>query len=387
MLDELASVGRPSPSRSATSTTSSRRRPPRRATTASPHGCSARRSTPAREPVLAREMLGWDLIKSGAEGGRARLRRVARRTARRCGPSCSRWAMRGPTRGCRSARCRRSTRRSSWPSASTGAVLDRARVERKAEREESGLPADEDDRLARSRGPECQDRSRGHSRSPLAERAAAVARWPELAADFDHPGGYSRRMEEQLRRLRSALNQRPRLAPIVVEALVDGRRRRGTTPTPERPERLRGLARGRRPRDLVATGSQRPVLVRLRPEVQALLRTRLTTRYHWYPYLMRVTSKGQVTIPLEVREALGIRPGADVRFEMDGDGARLKVAPEDAGRPSRRCAVPVSKRFRPTRSSRSPDGEGSARHGRRQQRPARRLHRGISAGWTGRSPT
>ncbi len=45
---------------------------------------------------------------------------------------------------------------------------------------------------------------------------------------------------------------------------------------------------------------------------------------------MRVTSKGQVTIPLEVREALGIRPGADVRFEMDGDGARLKVAPEDA---------------------------------------------------------
>jgi AbrB family looped-hinge helix DNA binding protein len=45
---------------------------------------------------------------------------------------------------------------------------------------------------------------------------------------------------------------------------------------------------------------------------------------------MRVTQKGQVTIPLEVRRALGIRPGSNVRFEVDGDGARLKVAPEDA---------------------------------------------------------
>ena len=31
---------------------------------------------------------------------------------------------------------------------------------------------------------------------------------------------------------------------------------------------------------------------------------------------MRVTQKGQVTIPLEVRKALGIRPGSDVRFEV-----------------------------------------------------------------------
>ena len=45
---------------------------------------------------------------------------------------------------------------------------------------------------------------------------------------------------------------------------------------------------------------------------------------------MRVTQKGQVTIPLEVREALGIRPGSDVRFEVDGDGARLKVGVDDA---------------------------------------------------------
>jgi antitoxin PrlF len=40
---------------------------------------------------------------------------------------------------------------------------------------------------------------------------------------------------------------------------------------------------------------------------------------------MRVTQKGQVTIPLEVRRALGIRPGSDVGFDLDGQGARLVV--------------------------------------------------------------
>jgi AbrB family looped-hinge helix DNA binding protein len=30
---------------------------------------------------------------------------------------------------------------------------------------------------------------------------------------------------------------------------------------------------------------------------------------------MRVTQKGQVTIPLEVRRALGIRPGTEVWFD------------------------------------------------------------------------
>jgi len=40
---------------------------------------------------------------------------------------------------------------------------------------------------------------------------------------------------------------------------------------------------------------------------------------------VRVTQKGQVTIPLEVRRALGIRPGSDVDFQLDERGARLVV--------------------------------------------------------------
>jgi antitoxin PrlF len=40
---------------------------------------------------------------------------------------------------------------------------------------------------------------------------------------------------------------------------------------------------------------------------------------------VRVTQKGQVTIPLRVRRALGIQPGSDVDFELDERGARLRV--------------------------------------------------------------
>lgn len=40
---------------------------------------------------------------------------------------------------------------------------------------------------------------------------------------------------------------------------------------------------------------------------------------------MRVTEKGQVTIPKEVRDQLGIVAGSEVDFIADGTGARLIV--------------------------------------------------------------
>ena len=40
---------------------------------------------------------------------------------------------------------------------------------------------------------------------------------------------------------------------------------------------------------------------------------------------MRVTQKGQVTIPKQVRRALGIHAGSDVEFELDEHGARMLV--------------------------------------------------------------
>ena len=42
---------------------------------------------------------------------------------------------------------------------------------------------------------------------------------------------------------------------------------------------------------------------------------------------MRVTSKGQVTIPIEVREKLGIMPQSEVEFELHGNTARLVKVP------------------------------------------------------------
>jgi len=38
---------------------------------------------------------------------------------------------------------------------------------------------------------------------------------------------------------------------------------------------------------------------------------------------VRVTTKGQVTIPKEIRDRLGIEPGSEVEFVADQEGARL----------------------------------------------------------------
>ena len=47
---------------------------------------------------------------------------------------------------------------------------------------------------------------------------------------------------------------------------------------------------------------------------------------------MRLTSKGQVTIPIEIRERLGLVPGSEVTFEIDGDSARLRKVEDAPGR-------------------------------------------------------
>ena len=47
---------------------------------------------------------------------------------------------------------------------------------------------------------------------------------------------------------------------------------------------------------------------------------------------MRVTQKGQVTIPLDVRRSLGIQPGTEVRFELEHGAARLIVDGDQAAR-------------------------------------------------------
>ncbi len=38
----------------------------------------------------------------------------------------------------------------------------------------------------------------------------------------------------------------------------------------------------------------------------------------------RITSKGQITVPHEIRRVLGVRPGDSLLFESDGTGIRVR---------------------------------------------------------------
>ncbi len=50
---------------------------------------------------------------------------------------------------------------------------------------------------------------------------------------------------------------------------------------------------------------------------------------------MRVTTKGQVTIPIEVREKLGIFPGTEVDFVVKGNSASLIKSKRKPGKRTR----------------------------------------------------
>lgn len=50
---------------------------------------------------------------------------------------------------------------------------------------------------------------------------------------------------------------------------------------------------------------------------------------------MRVTSKGQVTIPVEIRERFGLLPDTEVEWEATANAVRLRKARKGGGRGAR----------------------------------------------------
>lgn len=41
---------------------------------------------------------------------------------------------------------------------------------------------------------------------------------------------------------------------------------------------------------------------------------------------VRITAKGQMTIPVEIRERLGLLPNSEVEFEIEGNAVRMRKA-------------------------------------------------------------
>ena len=54
---------------------------------------------------------------------------------------------------------------------------------------------------------------------------------------------------------------------------------------------------------------------------------------------MRMTTKGQVTIPIEMREKLGLLPNSEVEFDLVGDSVRIRKARGAKGRGQRLLAL------------------------------------------------
>ncbi len=50
---------------------------------------------------------------------------------------------------------------------------------------------------------------------------------------------------------------------------------------------------------------------------------------------MRITSKGQVTIPQRIREQLGLLPGTEVEFVVEGNSLRVVKSSRTVGRGKR----------------------------------------------------
>lgn len=59
---------------------------------------------------------------------------------------------------------------------------------------------------------------------------------------------------------------------------------------------------------------------------------------------MKITTKGQVTIPVEIREKLGLLPNTEVEFEIVGKAVRMRKV-RRAG-PEGRRGKPIVERLR-----------------------------------------
>jgi tetratricopeptide (TPR) repeat protein len=175
------------------------------------------------QPFVAREMLGWYLLKAGAtDEGESVFREL-------CDERPDDTDVRLTLGHARSDAGLQAAALEAFDEALAVAKrrgfqmeIDRARIERWAEREHVGLEPDGDDLLA----PPPKPLVRSHAIAlavawfPPDQRAAALENWPDLADDFADPTRYARRLEGSLRDLARGLGQHPAIAPIDVAAFI-----------------------------------------------------------------------------------------------------------------------------------------------------------------------
>jgi tetratricopeptide (TPR) repeat protein len=176
-----------------------------------------------RHPKIAREMLGWYLLKDGSTlTGEAEF--AALRTER---PDDVQVLV---TLGhARSDAGLQDAALAAFDEAvevakrlGLAGELERARIERRAEREDVGLPLDEDDRLAPPPRPLIDERIAWTlAWFPPDQHAAALARWPSLGEDLADPTAYNGRLEDHLRQLHRETGRRPSIAPLDVDELAE----------------------------------------------------------------------------------------------------------------------------------------------------------------------
>jgi tetratricopeptide (TPR) repeat protein len=189
------------------------------------HGCQF--------PDLAREMLGWYLLKAGereeGEAVFAALRGerpddpelLAALAAARSDSADWEGALRAFDEALELAK-----------ETANEVLVGRLRAERQECRLRLGLPADDEDRLAeRRRQPFPEATSYAVAWYPRHQLQAALARWPDLAGDLEDPDAYCKVIEVRLREVRAATGRAPSVAPLQVEAFLEFASEQGLDPS------------------------------------------------------------------------------------------------------------------------------------------------------------
>jgi len=172
-------------------------------------------------PVLARQMLGWYLMKDGQTvAGEAEFSALRRELGDDPQLLIALGNARSDAGRAEDALAAFDEALSAAKETGDRVDIDMARRERRESRTTLGLPLDDDDLAAPLRGRRFERTAFSLAWFPRSERDQALARWPDLEDDLRDADAYCRHVESELRTMQADTGQRPTVAPLRVDALV-----------------------------------------------------------------------------------------------------------------------------------------------------------------------